>query len=42
MKERETDRRPKCLDYIGEREPNPWARKFRAGGRIYLVGSEGG
>ena len=38
--------RPKCLDYIGkslwgEGQSSLWAGKFRAGGRVYQVGTEG-
>jgi hypothetical protein len=44
--EREEERDQNCLDYIGrsfwgEGQPSPWAGKFRVGGRICQVGSEG-
>ena len=40
-------RRPKCLDSIErspierEGQPSPWAGKFRVGGKVCQVGTEG-
>jgi hypothetical protein len=40
------EERAYCLDYIreeplGEVQPSPWAGKFKVGGRVCQVGTEG-
>jgi len=39
--EKRGEERAKCLIYVGEGQPNPWAGKFRVRGRVCQVGTEG-